>query len=100
MVDLDAVIRRARSATVRRDAAEAYVRELERSTSQKDSHDAPRDLGWSHASDAFRWPRWLVPTLAIAAGVVIALSVGIILAPRSAPTPLAALRVGGRARLV
>ena len=40
MVDLDAVIRRARSASVRRDAAEAYVRELERST------DESREQGW------------------------------------------------------
>ncbi|HSR97472.1 MAG TPA: hypothetical protein VLM79_10500 [Kofleriaceae bacterium] len=95
MVDLDAVIRRARSATVRRDAAEAYVRELERST------DGSSDLGWSRTPDELRRPSWLAPTLAIAAVVVVvSLAAGLLLTPRGQPPPLAAVRIGERVAIV
>jgi hypothetical protein len=94
MVDLDAVIRRARSATVRRDAAEAYVRELERST------DESREQSWSRTPDELRRPSWLAPTLAIAAVVVVALAAGLFLTPHSQPPPRAAVRIGERVAIV
>src|SRR5690349_16604975 len=96
MVDLDAVIRRARSATVRRDAAEAYVGALERSTEE------PRVIGRGHTADpSRRRPFWLAPTLAIAGVVVaVALAASVFLTPRGDSPPVAAVRVGERVAIV
>jgi hypothetical protein len=83
MVNLDAMIERARNAAVRRDIAEARVRELERWTARS----APR-----------RWRGWLAACGAAATAVAIAIAV--MVARRGDSPDIAPIRIGDRVALV
>jgi hypothetical protein len=82
MVDLDAMIERARDAAVRRDIAEAHVRELERWTARS----APR-----------RWLGWLAGA---AAATAVAAALAMVVARRAGAPDVAPIRIGDRVALV
>jgi hypothetical protein len=79
MVDLDALIQRARGATVRREVAEAYVRELERWTSRRKTRP---------------WRAWALATAAAAAAATL------VLVLRADGPELTPVRIGDRVAIV
>jgi hypothetical protein len=81
MVDLDAMIRRARNAAVRRDVAEAHIRELER---------------WTVQSEPRRWPAWL----AVAAAGAVAVALAVMVVRGDGSPDIAPIRIGDRVALV
>lgn len=79
MLDVDALIHRARGATVRRDVAETYVRELER---------------WTSRRPARSWRAWALAAAAAAGAAIVVLML------RGGASALTPVRIGDRVAIV